>query len=210
MLVRCTAHACLQPANAQVHRVSVEEKGILSQLDALTLSPPETARVSSVPPSSRSGKSLVSVVPAGSLVPQSSLIHLKTRSVRQSRDDVFDWPAAITQLYFAGNPRLYLGIHTKGLFQSIETHPLTNSLPEDNSEWIKFSAEAGYRTLGGFLKVLKQLVVRHCEQLALGEESPQLFSLLSNKNELRLHTRSTGVSLDTELRHVFSTSLRSH
>lgn len=56
----------------------------------------------------------VTVIEAGSKVPQSALIELKTRSARNV--DSFDWADAYPQLYLGQTPTSIIGVHRSGTF----------------------------------------------------------------------------------------------
>lgn len=186
-----------------------DDDDLLREMSSLGLDDSEAPDPQPSPPARQSSNNtppLIDIVPVGSnLVPQSSLIHVKTRSKRQF--GVFDWQSTLAQLYFSGVPNLYLGVHDKGYFESISTRDPASILNGDGeSALLSHRSSASQRKVGGLLAEIQKVVVReHARLIQKGIAKP-LFSLLSRAGELWLYERRGGAVLPEELRKVFSSS----
>lgn len=185
-----------------------DDDDLLRDLSSLRLGGPSSSKSSSpTRPSSSNTPPLINIIPVGdALVPQSSLIHVKTRSKRQL--GVFDWQQTLAQLYFSGVPNLYLGVHERGYFESISTRDSASIIKDgDDAGLIGHRSTASQRKVGGLLAELQQTVVREHARLIKKDVERPLFSLLSRGGGLWLYRRKGGVVLPDELRVVFSPPL---
>jgi hypothetical protein len=129
----------------------------------------------------------VSVRTAGVLVPQSSIIELKTRSFRApfDRDDVYP------QLFFSQTPLLYLARYDRGRFSGVEDITLSSMTREATA------AASGLRKLAAELENILKMVRK-------GDMGKKL-SLVYSGGALTLYKREEGgiVGLPQELAKLF-------
>lgn len=95
-------------------------------------------------------KASIRLIPAGTLVPKSSLLELKTRSLHTPLDRADTYP----QLFFSQTLNLYLARHTRGRFATVEKLPLADMREEERG------ARAGVRAAVEVLKEIKRAVRR--------------------------------------------------
>jgi hypothetical protein len=134
-------------------------------------SPPPTP-VGLVSPSTATPK----VVYAGTVVPQSSLLELK--SMKASKNSAVWWNVALPQLYLSATPNLYLGLHTRGAYYMVHKHG-------------QLGAAAAFETLPGFAVRLWQLgallhTLRHLA-MTVGRVVP--LSVVGHQGTLRVYER---------------------
>lgn len=86
---------------------------------------------------------------AGTLVPQSSIMELKSRSTRAT----MDWKAVWPQVFFSGTQTTMLGLHERGKFVTMEKKTL------DEMEEYAEEAKVGLGQLVQALKQIKAVVI---------------------------------------------------
>ncbi|GJJ10485.1 hypothetical protein Clacol_004711 [Clathrus columnatus] len=111
---------------------------------------------------------------AGKLVPQDSVIELKTRNLTP-RDSLY-WSDVYVQLFLSQTPHLYTGIHKRGEFKKIEKLTL-NEVKSKAQE-----PERGLKRLRKFLGIIQSTVL---ERLTDGES----FSIVYQGGQLFLWKR---------------------
>jgi hypothetical protein len=164
-LTRCTVNACISASDTDSKFSDSDDADDLGiGLSRLTLD-------GSAPTLPKGG---LKVISSGRLVPQSSLIEIKTRSVTSARS--IDWVDIFPQLYLSQTPHLYLAIHRGGEFSTIKKMEL---------ETIEISGVASdaLMRLRGLVKVLKD--IRRLSE-ARGEEGRR-FTLVCIADELSVH-----------------------
>ncbi|KAI0354854.1 hypothetical protein OH77DRAFT_1404162 [Trametes cingulata] len=72
--------------------------------------------------SNTSSSDAISVIRAGTQVPQSTIVELVTRSKKYV--DQFDWAEQYPQLLLSSTPHLLLGVHDRGTFERVKKHAL--------------------------------------------------------------------------------------
>jgi hypothetical protein len=122
-----------------------------------------------------SGISIVRTTPR-TLVPQSSLIELKTRASHKP----LDWDEVYPQLYLSQTPYLYLAKHTRGAFIGVESVQLAGSSMRTHAK----RAEAGMVKLKAVLDDILNVV--------RGEARGVKFSLVCERGRLALYKRKEG------------------
>ncbi|GJE88252.1 hypothetical protein PsYK624_043350 [Phanerochaete sordida] len=133
----------------------------------------------------------VTVVEAGTVVPQSSLIELKTRSVRNA--DSFDWADAYLQLYLGQTPHSIMGVHQFGTFEERREKKLDSA----SLKHVARTQQRYLQQLGQLLGQIQRLVV---------ERGDAKLSVLCRSGVLQLVERqSTGLLLPLEVLERFST-----
>ncbi|KAI0698101.1 hypothetical protein BC835DRAFT_684939 [Cytidiella melzeri] len=121
MVVRCEVDACLLPDAGALPRSTSYDPEAAIKPSPRTVSADDLAdafssldvAATSSPPTMQD----VNVVKGGTVVPQSSLIKIKTRSMRNV--ETFDWESAYLQLFLGQTCNLYLGVHQKGRFEEV-------------------------------------------------------------------------------------------
>jgi hypothetical protein len=120
----------------------------------------------------------LSVVRAGSLVPQERLLELKTSKT-------IKWPETLPQLVLSGTPGGMLGTHTSGVFSAVS--PFTvNTAPGDT----RAKLDRDMVALAGVLRELQTLMTHGKTRRA---------SLIYNKDDLKVHARTTPALLPEDL-----------
>jgi hypothetical protein len=94
----------------------------------------------------------VDVIRAGSRVPQSHLIELKTYSRPGKK-----WRKSYPQLFLSQTPHIYYGVHKGGKFSEIKKF----SLGEPHLEPIDQNAQAGFKKLKVVLAAIQELVRKY-------------------------------------------------
>jgi len=120
----------------------------------------------------------LNIITAGSEIPQSSIIEIKTRSERSVAN--FDWAEAYPQLYLSQTPLLYLGIHNRGRFTAVSKDRV------DNYIQVAREAQPGFRKLKQALEAIQTLV----KEYGLGGR----VSLVCKDGELRVYERRSSDS----------------
>ncbi|KAK4700049.1 hypothetical protein P7C70_g6206, partial [Phenoliferia sp. Uapishka_3] len=126
----------------------------------------------------------IKIIPSGTLIPQSSIVELKTRSMQSP----FDTKDAYSQLFFSQTPTLILGRHTRGTFTSVDSMPLAGMVLEQQA------AQAGLAKVAAALKNISSVISR-----AKGEK----FAIKIIGGEMKLYKRLEGDALSKELKKEF-------
>ena len=158
MVVRFGVDACLPLGSTQSHRKSSHPRNGTQRKN---LTRPTTNKPTLHFPH-------VAVIRAGSLVPQSHLIELKTYS--RSRKA---WSRSYPQLFLSQTPHIYYGAHKCGNFFEIKKF----TLGEPHLEPIDQNAQVGFKKLRVALAAIQELVRKYgadgrislvCERKELG------------------------------------------
>ncbi len=119
--MRCEVDACIPGELEQDAEHSPVEAETSSPPSADDVSPDDLAdALSSLSVSSSETPSTakdVKIVQGGTVLPQTSLIKVKTRSKKNAQN--FGWAGAYTQLFLGQTYSLYLGIHQGGIFDEV-------------------------------------------------------------------------------------------
>lgn len=96
----------------------------------------------------------ITVIRAGSQVPQSAVVELVTRS--QNYVDQFDWAEQYPQLLLSYTPHLFLGVHNRGTFDRVKKHALGSAelRPVETDPKI----QRAFRQLVAILRTIQDLV----------------------------------------------------
>ena len=104
--------------------------------------------------SSTAATSAITIIRAGAVVPQSTLVELATRSARYI--DQFNWQEKYPQLLLSSTPQLFLGAHNRGTFERVYKHALGNPslrhIEQDNR------IMRAFKQLVSILRTIQQLV----------------------------------------------------
>lgn len=95
----------------------------------------------------------VNVIRAGSRVPQSHLIELKTHSTQSGKG----WANSYPQLFLSQTPHMYRGIHKNGRISEIKKF----TLGEPHLEPTDQKAQVGFKKLKVLLTTIQELVVKY-------------------------------------------------
>jgi len=144
MVVRFEVDACLPFRPASPHRKPRRPRN-------------GTCRVKRIPPPPPSAPPInepvhVAIIRAGSPVPQSHLIELKTYSKSKKQ-----WSRSYPQLFLSQTPHIYYGAHKDGTFSEIKKY----TLGEPHLEAIDQNAQAGFRKLKTVLTAVQELVRKY-------------------------------------------------
>ncbi|KAI0671204.1 hypothetical protein C8Q78DRAFT_1131581 [Trametes maxima] len=133
--------------------------------------------------------SSVSVIRAGTQVPQDAIVELVTRAERFVHQ--FDWAEKYPQLLLSYTPHLFLGIHNRGLFDHVEKYSLGGA--ELQHVETDPDIQAAFRQLVSVLRTIQNLVKEHGKRGRL--------TLVCQNGVLRVYERTTdaGVLPDSEL-----------
>ncbi|KAI5989813.1 hypothetical protein F5J12DRAFT_727783 [Pisolithus orientalis] len=111
-----------------------------------------------------------------SVLPQSSVIEIKTRSARRE----LDWKEVYPQLYLSQTPYLYLAKHTRGTFGPVEKVQINSQGMIAHTR----EAEATMAKLEALLNAILKAVRKHGEGVPL--------TLVYRAGKLQLYTRKAG------------------
>ncbi|KAI5782088.1 hypothetical protein DFH27DRAFT_488138 [Peziza echinospora] len=127
------------------------------------------------PQSSEKHESKLTVIPGGKLVPQESIIEVKTRGSYRP----IDLSDQIPQLWFSNTTHLFVGYHQRGNFKTIEKQNMAGT---DFESWEKTNQED-----------LKKLVGLLQKIVAITREAPEKnFQLAFVGGKLKLHAMGEG------------------
>lgn len=175
-VVRFEVDACYAPRVAAPARGN-DADDLASVLSTLRVSGGSSTRR---PANAQTTEFGVTVIEAGTVVSQSSLIELKTRSARNV--DSFDWNDAYPQLYLGQTPTSIIGVHRSGEFFERRTRQL------DSPEMAVVARNAQSR--------LKQLVELLEQIRGLVRQRPGVKRTLVYKDcQLKLVERTSPASL---------------
>ena len=121
----------------------------------------------------------ISIVRAGELVPQSSIIEIKSKSA--ARFTGVDWDDYLPQFVLSGTPRLVIGLHNRGTFASV-LHKRSDGDAEVLAERRKLDAKLRLlrKLLGTVIAIAKEKV-----------NQKKKLSLVYRDRVLRLYEKST-------------------
>jgi hypothetical protein len=174
MLVRFEVDACLPGTSIVSSSLRVPKyPGDIDDLDLNLSLLSISARAASSTPSSQTRHS-VRVTRTGQIVSQSSIIELKTRSSRGAEN--FDWTDTYPQLFLSQTPNMYLAVHDRGIFLSIQKKELGSSAMEAPAR----AAQPGLRRLVQALREIKRAV-------SLGGIGGERCSLVYQNGVLRVY-----------------------
>ena len=165
ILLRCTVDACTVSES--------EDDDFLASFSALKIG--GKAETPKPQLGSRFGMKVKLTNPR-SIVPQSRVIGIKTRSSYRE----MDWKEAYPQLYISQTPYLYLAKHTKGTFGPVEKIDLNSQTMAPHAKEAEGAMSKLEVLLGSILKAVRRQ----------GEGVP--LSLVYNKGKLQLYKRKEG------------------
>lgn len=145
MVVRFQVDACLPLRSARIHHKSDRSRNDTQRTRPAA---PNTTTVNK--PTLQFPH--VAVIRAGSRVPQSHLIELKTYS-RGGKG----WGDSYPQLFLSQTPHIYYGTHKDGIFAGIKKF----TLGEPHLEPIDESAQAGFKKLKVLLTTIQEIVRKY-------------------------------------------------
>ena len=146
MIVRFQVDACLPLRSARLHRKSDRSGNNTQRTRPITLNTPTTNKPTLQFPS-------VAVIRAGSHVPQSHLIELKTYSKAAGKT----WSSSYPQLFLSQTPHIYYGAHKDGKFSEIKKF----TLGEPHLETIDQNAQVGFKKLKVLLMAIQEIVRKY-------------------------------------------------
>ncbi|KAI0775564.1 hypothetical protein BD413DRAFT_611082 [Trametes elegans] len=168
LVVRCEVDACTADSLPPLTRteaatapkstdISGDHKSDVDDLvDAIAdvgISSPPTTGDSATP-------GTVSVIRAGSQVPQDSIVELVTRA--RLYVSQFDWNEQYPQLLLSYTPHLFLGVHTRGMFDRVKK--LTLGDEELKNVESNEHLQRTFRQLVSVLRTIQDLVKEHGRQ----------------------------------------------
>ncbi|KAF8516443.1 hypothetical protein BU17DRAFT_92788 [Hysterangium stoloniferum] len=191
MLVRYRTDACL-PTQPAGNVVATKKTNDFNDLSAAfgNLTVHQTEReIIKIP--TFDGNHL-NIITEGNLVPQSSLLELKTRSIKSV--DNFDWNESYPQLLLSQTPHMFVCVHDHGTFTEVRKKTL---------EELK-TGEVARKTADGLRKLKR--ILEEIREIVLGEGEGAMLSLVCKKEgkEIVLYKREgTGASLPKEMLQKF-------
>lgn len=179
MVVRFEVDACLSskgsgPKTGGKLRDDPGEAALLGALSGLSIGASTHSGTMSSPSPLTSTD--LKIFRAGTQVPQSDLIEMKTRSEISAAK--FDWDDAYPQLYLSQTPHHYLAVHRTGTFLTIVKREMRN-----NSDLVAIENKQ-QPAFKGLRKVLGEIQTRVKEGGANGR-----ISLVCKDGILRVHER---------------------
>ncbi|KAF8073568.1 hypothetical protein FPV67DRAFT_1478431 [Lyophyllum atratum] len=123
----------------------------------------------------------VTIIPAGSVVPQATIVELTTRSVRNASS--FSWEESYPQLFLSQTPHHFLAVHERGQFIEVNKRKL------ESAELKKVAADSIQADLGKLrlvLDVIRNLAIKYGERGRL--------TLLCQDGELKVYERTSQAS----------------
>ncbi|KAI0770637.1 hypothetical protein C8Q74DRAFT_1317829 [Fomes fomentarius] len=171
MVVRFEVDACLPPAengaceSSESSESSVGAKSasadslgntVPTEIESLT-DIMSNLNVTSENETSPAQSNDITVIRAGSQIPQSSIVELVTRSVKYI--DEFDWQEQYPQLLLSWTPHLFLAVHDRGTFERMVKHELgTTELRHIEAST---RVQSSFQKLVETLKTIQALVMEH-------------------------------------------------
>lgn len=185
MVVRFEVDACIHanptlPVTSTALRTLSNVDDLIGALSGVTL---RTEGIDAPLPASQSSDTFptITVIPGGSIVPQSSIIELTTRSVRNAAN--YDWAESYPQLFLSQTPHHFLAVHDRGRFQAVNKRKLESM---ELKQVAANSIQKGLKQLRLVLDIIKELAVKHGERGRL--------SLVFQGGELRVYERTSQTS----------------
>jgi hypothetical protein len=142
MVVRFEVDACL-PYEAP--STSSYDKALLPTSSREPTTKEPSSRLSSKPRD-------VKIVRAGSRVPQTHLLEIKTSSNQRP-----NWERTYSQLYLSHTPHIHHAIHKSGVFTSV----VKFALGQNELASVDKRAQMGFKKLRKLLDTIKSLVLKH-------------------------------------------------
>ncbi|KAG6327426.1 hypothetical protein ID866_11663, partial [Astraeus odoratus] len=167
VLLRCSVDACTESGN--------EDDDLLAFFSSLSIGRNDTKTSEDSTYTTRFGIKVKLTSPR-SVVPQSSVIEIKTRASHRE----LDWKEAYPQLYLSQTPYLYLAKHSRGQFGPVEKVQLNSQAMAS----LTTEAEAAMGKLEVLLETLLKAVRKQGEGVPL--------SLVYREGKLRLYKRKRG------------------
>ncbi|OCH92808.1 hypothetical protein OBBRIDRAFT_790819 [Obba rivulosa] len=155
MVVRFEVDACIAaPRTHTTPKASTGVDDLTNLLSGLGVSS-NTASTRTATDTTKAAADELSVVRAGTQVPQSSIVEMTTRS--RNYVHTFDWADAYPQLFLSQTPNHFLAAHARGRFESIAKRTLGS--PEMRR--IDAAAQPAFRKLRRALREIQALVQEH-------------------------------------------------
>jgi hypothetical protein len=136
-------------------RKPLSRKSEASTLDSLADAISNMNLTSTAAPFSSSTMPALNIINAGTYIPQASTIELTT--IAEYRRDRFNWEEAYPQLFLSQTSHLFLAVHFRGRFTSVEKRKLTSPELQEIHETMKPT----FRKLRKVLEIIQQLVIEH-------------------------------------------------
>lgn len=168
VLLRSAVDACAEPAS--------EDDSFLASFSALSTGTRGGSQLSNDPAYSSRFGIKVKLTSPRSVLPQSSVIEIKTRAARRE----LNWKEVYPQLYLSQTPYLYLAKHTRGTFGRVEKVRIDSRGMAAHTR----EAEAAMVKLEALLSDILRAVRKHGEGVPL--------SLVYRAGELQLYKRKEG------------------
>lgn len=193
--MRYEVDACLETAGSKTEAAETASSSdkkteidqISTMLDRLSVRPTGTTKPASTVAVQSEG--LVSIRSGGVLVPQESLVEIKSCSTRNIIN--FNWASTYPQIYLSQTPNIFIGVHDNGIFTEIRKHDLAR-LTEAHAQCALAVKQ---------LRTLLQFIIDRLRK----EEHGQRFTLICKKGELRLYKRKdSNQALPDDLLSLFA------
>ncbi|KAG6815064.1 hypothetical protein H0H93_011081, partial [Arthromyces matolae] len=164
LLVRFEVDACIPTASVKsptaqttASSPSTALDDIIGALSSVKLSKGDATPASPVKPRGSKTFPTVNVIDGGSIVPQTSIMELTTRSNFNASN--YDWKDAYPQLFLSQTPHHFLAVHQRGRFHEIQKRKL-------DSVELKAAARQeqlleDFKKLRRLLDQIKELVKKH-------------------------------------------------
>ncbi|KAG6909281.1 hypothetical protein DXG01_001225 [Tephrocybe rancida] len=194
LVVRFEVDACIiSAASPTASPSSTSTSGGLDDIiGALSGVKLDTATATPPPPTAHSGAfPKITIIPAGSIVPQASIVELTTRSTNNALN--FNWKESYPQLFLSQTAHHFLAVHERGRFHEVNKRKL------ESSELKKVALDEiqeNLKKLRRLLDQVKDLVIKHGERGRL--------SLVCRNGELKVYSRTSQAScLPDEVLQLF-------
>lgn len=165
MVVRFEVDACIpsevsRTSTSTTAKSSSNVDDLIGALSGVSLRTEGSSPLSSPPATKGSGTfPKVTIISGGSVVPQSSIVELTTRSVHNATS--FDWAENYPQLFLSQSAHHFLAVHERGRFREVNKRKL------ESAELKKVAADsiqAGLKKLRRLLDIIKELAIKHGER----------------------------------------------
>ncbi|KXN88305.1 hypothetical protein AN958_07764 [Leucoagaricus sp. SymC.cos] len=150
MVVRFEVDACMPQT-----RKRPERRSEASTVDSLTGALSSMTLTSTAAPFSSSTMPSLNIINAGTYIPQASTIELAT--IAEYRRDKFSWKEAYPQLFLSQTSHLFLAVHLRGRFTSVEKRKLASLELQKVHEDMKPALMKLRKILG----VIQRLMIEH-------------------------------------------------
>ncbi|KAG6864833.1 hypothetical protein C0991_006893, partial [Blastosporella zonata] len=191
LVVRFEVDACIPAESPTASPVASPSGDLDSIIDALSGVSLRTDPAMPTLSTASLGTSAVTVIPGGSIVPQSSIAELTTRSTQNASN--FDWKESYPQLFLSQTAHHFLAVHERGYFKEINKRKLES--PELKKLAVD-EIQGDLKKLRRLLDLIKDLATKHGERGRL--------SLVCQNSELKVYERTSQSScLSDETLRVF-------